>query len=116
MEGQVVRMNECRQAPLTSWRGQREGPVKTVNKRKLTRALTFWRVGMEGQVRIPKGRGTGRGTYELESVEEVTSWDNEREQVRTLTNWKPKREGEVRRGKRASKQGALTDWEAEGPS
>jgi len=48
---------------------------------------------MERQVRIPNGRERGRGTYELERVEDVTSRDGEKEGARTLTNWKPRREG-----------------------
>jgi len=42
------------------------------------KALTFWRVQREGQVRIMKGSERARGTHFLESAEEGISHDTER--------------------------------------
>ena len=82
-------------------------------------ALTNWRWEMEGQVRTQKESNQARHTYRLETVEGGTSQNMETKQpskVHLLPGDSRERD-KSGQGKKATKQGTLTDWrwQREGP-
>ena len=63
------RKNSTDRGPLTSWRRQMKGLVRTLKESDRPRPLTNWRRQTEGLVRTPKESDRPRPTHFLEMVE-----------------------------------------------
>jgi hypothetical protein len=104
--------------PLTSWRRQREGLVRTRKETDRARPTHSLETVRGGLVRTQKETDRARPTHFLESAEGVTCQDTERDrptEAHSLPGYGRKRDLSGH-GKKPTKRGPLTSWRSQSDS